>query len=132
VDRTLNQSGEVNEGVVLIIKHDGRPQKHLFYITNIGEDDVILGYPFLEAANPNINWEKGELDGTTILITTKAYQEQNQGMKKPMWLAKTTMATQFAMEAASSKKREWHDFIPMQYHQFKKVFLESASERFPE
>jgi gag-polyprotein putative aspartyl protease len=132
VDGTLNQSGEVKEGVILIIKHDRKPRKHLFYITNIGEDDVILGYPFLEAANPIINWEKGKLDGMTILITTKAHQEQSQGTKRPMWLAKTTMATQFAMEAASSKKKEWHDFVPKQYHQFKKVFLESASEQFPE
>jgi hypothetical protein len=91
-----------------------------------------LGYPFLEAANPVINWEKGELDRTTILISTKAHQEQSQGTKRPMWLAKTTMATQFTMEVASSKKKEWHDFVPKQYHQFKKVFLESASEQFPE
>jgi Reverse transcriptase (RNA-dependent DNA polymerase)/Aspartyl protease len=132
VDGTLNQSGEVKKGVTLIIKHNGRPQKHLFYITNIGEDDIILGYPFLEATNPIVNWTKGELDGMTILITTKAHQEQNQETKVPIWLAKTTMATQFAMEVASSKKREWHDFIPKQYHQFKKVFLESASEWFPE
>ena len=55
VDGTLNQSGEVKEGVTLIIKHNGQPQKHLFYITNIGEDDIILGYPFLEAANPAID-----------------------------------------------------------------------------
>jgi hypothetical protein len=36
------------------------------------------------------------------------------------------------MEAASTKKREWHNFIPSQYHKFKKAFLESASEQFPE
>jgi hypothetical protein len=36
------------------------------------------------------------------------------------------------MEVASTKKREWHDFIPNQYHRFKKAFLESASEWFPE
>jgi predicted aspartyl protease len=69
VDETLNQSGEVKEGVTLIVKHNGQPQKHLFYITNIGEDDIILGYPFLEAANPTIDWNKGEIDGTTILIS---------------------------------------------------------------
>jgi hypothetical protein len=36
------------------------------------------------------------------------------------------------MEAASSKKREWHNFVPSQYHKFKKAFLESTSEGFPE
>jgi hypothetical protein len=37
------------------------------------------------------------------------------------------------MEVASTKKkREWYDFVPSQYHKFKKAFLESASEQFPE
>jgi hypothetical protein len=45
----------VTEGVVLIVKHNGKPQKHLFYVANIGVDDIILGYPFLEAANPRIS-----------------------------------------------------------------------------
>jgi hypothetical protein len=48
MDGTLNQSGEVTKGVILIIKHNGKPQKHLFYVANIGEDNIILGYPFLE------------------------------------------------------------------------------------
>jgi hypothetical protein len=38
-------------------------------------------------------------------------------------------ATQLAIEAASTKKKkEWYDFVPSQYHKFKKAFLESASE----
>jgi hypothetical protein len=124
----MNQSGEVTEGVNLIVKHNGRPQKHLFYVANIGEDDLILGYPFLEATNPEINWTEGTLKGTIILLTAKSHREQSTGNTQPMWLARTTTATQLAMEAASMKKREWHDFIPRQYHKFKKAFLESASE----
>jgi hypothetical protein len=79
VDGTLNQSGEVTEGVILVIKHNGKPQKHLFYVANIGEDDLILGYPFLEAANPEINWKEGTMEGTIILLTTKSHQEQLTG-----------------------------------------------------
>jgi hypothetical protein len=55
VDGTLNLSGEVTEGVTLVVKYNGKPQKHLFYVANIGEDDLILGYPFLKAADPNIS-----------------------------------------------------------------------------
>jgi hypothetical protein len=84
VDGTLNQSGEVKEGVILIIKHNGQPQKYPFYITNIGDDNIILGYPFLEAANPMVDWKQGELNGTMILITTKAHQEQDQGNRIPI------------------------------------------------
>jgi predicted aspartyl protease len=128
VDGTLNQSGEVIEGVILIIKHNGKPQKHLFYVANIGEDDLILGYPFLEAANPEINWKEGTMEGTIILLTTKSHQEQLTGGTRPIWLAKTTTATQLAMNATSTKKREWYEFVPNRYHKFKKAFLESASE----
>jgi hypothetical protein len=73
VDGTLNQSGEVTEGVTLVIKYNGKPQKHLFYVTNIGEDDLILGYPFLEAADPEISRKEGTINGTIILLTTKSY-----------------------------------------------------------
>jgi hypothetical protein len=79
VDGTLNQSGEVTEGVILIVKYNGKPQKHLFYMANIGEDDLILGYPFLKAANPKISWTKGTIEGTIIPLTTKSHQEQLTG-----------------------------------------------------
>jgi hypothetical protein len=36
------------------------------------------------------------------------------------------------MEVAFMKKRDWYNFVPSQYHKFKKAFLESASEPFPE
>jgi hypothetical protein len=132
VDGTLNQSGEVTEGVVLIFKYNGEPQRHLFYVTNIGEDDIILGYLFLEATNPKISWKEGTMEGTMILLAVKSHQEQLVGSKWPIWLAKTTTATQLAMKAAFSKKREWYNFVLSWYHKFKKAFLESASERFPE
>jgi predicted aspartyl protease len=128
MDGTLNQSGEVTEGVTLVVKHNGKPRRHLFYMANIGKDDLILGYPFLEATDPIINWKEGTIDGTIILLTTKSHQQQESGERRPLWLAKTTTATQLAMEAALTKKKEWHDFVPKKYHKFKKVFLESASE----
>jgi hypothetical protein len=132
VDGMLNQSGEVMEGVILVIKYNGKPQKHLFYVANIGEDNIILGYPFLKAANPEINWKEGEVKGTVILLSTQSYQEKLIKDKQPIWLAKTMTATQLAMEANSTKKKKWHNFIPKQYYKFKKVFLESASKQFPE
>jgi hypothetical protein len=101
-------------------------------VANIGEDDIILGYPFLKATNPKISWKEGTLEGTIILLMVQSHQEQLLGNKQPIWLAKTTTATQLAMEAASSKKREWHNFVSSWYHKFKKAFLESASEWFPE
>jgi hypothetical protein len=63
VDRTINQAGKTTTGVRLMVQYQGKPQEHLFFVTNIGENDVILGYPFFEAATPHINWKMGELTG---------------------------------------------------------------------
>jgi hypothetical protein len=104
VDGTLNQSGEVTKGVILIIKYNRKPQKYLFYVANIREDDLILGYLFLEAANPRMNWTEETIEGTIILLTTKSHQVQLMRSTQPIWLAKTTTATQLAINAASMKK----------------------------
>ena len=40
---------------------------HAFFVTDIGPDDFILGYPFLEANAPIIDWPQAKVeDGTTI------------------------------------------------------------------
>ena len=51
--------GKITHGVIFDIKYDGVPRKHMFYIADIGVDDLILGYPFFEAAEPRINWKEG-------------------------------------------------------------------------
>ena len=43
-------------------------QSHLqtFYITALGMDHAILGYPWLRAFNPQVDWEKGRILGPEI------------------------------------------------------------------
>ena len=40
-----------------------------FYITDLGQDQVILGYPWLRESNPHIDWSKGTFDGDIRLET---------------------------------------------------------------
>jgi len=40
---------------------------HQFLVANIDEDDIILGYPFFKAANPQINWIQGQLEEEIII-----------------------------------------------------------------
>jgi len=47
-------------------------------------------------------------------------------------IAKTTVASQLAQDAADKKKRTWQEIVPEQYHQHGKVFSEEASEHFPD
>ena len=40
------------------------------YITNIGEDDFILGYPWFQGFNPDIDWANNQLKGPQVKIKT--------------------------------------------------------------
>jgi hypothetical protein len=41
------------------ICHEDHNETHRLLVADIGEDDIILGYPFFEAANPLIDWPIG-------------------------------------------------------------------------
>jgi hypothetical protein len=103
MDGTLNQSGEIMDTIILLVKHNGRPMRHLFFVANIASDDLILGYPFFEDANPSILWKEGKLKGTLMLATVQTTEDHVD--KIPLWLRKATTATQLAAEEAARKKK---------------------------
>ena len=55
VDSTPNKSGEILEAVDLLVNNNGQKASHAFFVANIGCNDLILGYPFFEASNPNVD-----------------------------------------------------------------------------
>jgi hypothetical protein len=44
-----------------MIQYNDAITLHQFLVVDIGEDNLILGYPFFEAANPVIDWKEGTL-----------------------------------------------------------------------
>jgi len=56
VDGTNNKAGQILEAVDLMVNNNGEQALHTFYVADIGQDDFILGYPFLEASNPDVDW----------------------------------------------------------------------------
>jgi len=155
VDRTSNKAGQILEAVDLMVNNNREQALHTFYVANIGQDDFILGYPFLEASNPDIDWHNGCIDGFTTISTAKAnnWQPILKGTRQlettPIWvwsipgweegdevwlqtkIAKTTVASQLAQDAADKKKCTWQEIVPERYHHHRKVFSKEASEWFP-
>ncbi|KAI0291371.1 hypothetical protein B0F90DRAFT_1649530, partial [Multifurca ochricompacta] len=41
------------------ITTNNKTQQHRFYVASIGMDDMILGYPWFAANNPQIDWTEG-------------------------------------------------------------------------
>jgi hypothetical protein len=48
----------------------------MFYITNLGEDRTLLGFPWFAAFNPDIDWMKGTMDNLPIHIYSQVAASQ--------------------------------------------------------
>jgi len=155
VDGTDNKAGQILEAVDLTVNNNREQALHAFYVADIGQDDFILGYPFLEASNPDVDWRNDRIDGFTTISIAKAnnwrpiLKGTRQVETTPIWvrsipgweegdevwlqtrIAKTTVASQLAQDAADKKKCTWQEIVPERYHCHGKVFSEEASERFP-
>jgi hypothetical protein len=86
-----------------------------FYLTSLGNDRMILGYPFLWYFNPTIDWRTAKLKGqiTIEMLTQKAIQKKVQDWtnvnRHPKWSqviqAWKTMTTQVWAHQAQEQKK---------------------------
>jgi hypothetical protein len=136
VDGTHNQAGLIEESVHLYIdRGDERVQTQL-HVTNLGKDRLILGYPWLEAFNPEINWAEGKLLGPwTTLKTTGAVAQEHVNevyeiQRMAMQARKTTIAQKMA-KAFKTDKPKNDALVPAEYRRHVKVFSGKEAERFP-
>ena len=72
VDGTKNNIGNVTHAAILRIHYQGKNTKHTFYVIDLGDDHMLLGMPFLKAANPHINWTHSEFKGKVYALTADA------------------------------------------------------------
>ena len=62
IDSTHNKSGTIRESVNLLVWVGDRRHEMRFLITDLGEDEIVLGYPWLAAFQPRIDWKNATLD----------------------------------------------------------------------
>jgi hypothetical protein len=62
VDGTPNKQGTITQYVDIYLTIHERKKKHRFFVTGLGNQQLILGYPWLKEENPLINWDKGTLE----------------------------------------------------------------------
>ena len=60
VDRTLNKTGTITFYMDLTIEIDGRITDIQLLVTGLGNQRIVLGFPYLNENNPDINWKTGE------------------------------------------------------------------------
>jgi hypothetical protein len=151
IDGTNNRAGMILDYVDLNVQSGDKGTKMRFLVTNLGLEDLILGYPWLAYFEPKFSWKEGVIDTThlpviirslswhqttqtTISNTTTAQivteplsnQEKDQIVQEleEECSSGRGMATQFAQEAQQyTQKVE----IPPEYQRHARVFDEEAS-----
>ena len=68
VDKTENRSGQITHYVDLKITRGMQVQIQWFYVTNLGTNRFILGFPWLYEFNPEINWRQHTANGLPLYI----------------------------------------------------------------
>ena len=64
VDGTPNEAGAIKEVVTVVLQYSGHKERATFAVTKLGNQDMILGYTWLEEHNPEINWRTKEVEMT--------------------------------------------------------------------
>ena len=72
IDGSKNTIGEVTYDMVLRINYQEEDVDHHFFIIDLGTDDMIIGYPFLEVSNSQLNWKTGKFPGEILAFTPDA------------------------------------------------------------
>ncbi len=132
-----NQAGEITHYITLDIQTRGVQKTIQFLITNIGNKDIILGYPWMAAFEPQFTWKNGVINEKELPIILRSVNPftpgkdliiaRCKGTEEDSRLAATT-STELAIQAQQyTKKVE----VPTEYQQFVKVFSEQESKRFP-
>ena len=59
VDGTENKKGRITSFVQLDLTINGRTTTTQLMVTGLGKQKIILGFPWLNEHNPNIDWKTG-------------------------------------------------------------------------
>jgi len=137
IDNTANQAGDITHYTTLDIQTGGVQKTIQFLVTNIGNEDVILGYPWMAAFEPKFTWKHGTINEKELPIILWSVNPSIPG-KGPIIAqirstegdcqGQATTSTELAIKAQQCTKKVE---VPTEYQQFAKVFSEEDSKRYP-
>jgi len=74
VDRLNNKAGQITHSCQLELTYGSKNMQQQFFISDLGQDQALLGYLFLQEFNPQVDWTKGKLrEAKGIIIQQNTY-----------------------------------------------------------
>jgi hypothetical protein len=124
VDRTQNHHRQITHHTDLEVRMGDQTRTMCFFLTNLGEQKVILGYPWFAAVQPIIDWAKGWIAYEQLPVVIKAKIRQTP--------TKVCTAAASDRQTLASKLAEKHATqplpIPSKYRRHTFVFSEAESK----
>ena len=81
VDGTENKKGLIKSYVDLEFHLGEKKFSERFYITGLGKQKIILGFPWLHKHNPIIDWKKGEISWKPLKIDWRRLVEKGRQIR---------------------------------------------------
>ena len=141
VDGTPNKQEAIQFYTILEVQTGDQRKRMAFFCTELGGQNLILGYPWFSAIQPRVDWAKGWLDygHLPIVIRTSnarlaTWTKRQINKPRPTKIARMapaekrqTLASKLAEEFSQPKLAT----LPEEYRRHTKVFSEKEAQRFP-
>ena len=134
VDKTPNKAGDLQYYTDLKVQTGTQRTNLQFFLTNLGENKAILGYPWFAAVQPKIDWKRGWIDHSQLpIILRSADAAKARFVPRTINRPRPTQADQiFIGRVVIGEPRDKPNLkIPRQYQSFSRVFSEDTSHEFP-
>jgi hypothetical protein len=146
IDNTTNKSGMITHYLDLNVCTNGIHKQMRFLVTDIGNEEVLLGYPWLATFEPKFNWRSAVIDKHILPIIISSINPQNlkqhstittgisEGEKQSIVRQLEAechvqgVATDLAIQAGAEQKQAK---LPKEYQEFVRLFSDKAADRFP-
>jgi hypothetical protein len=77
IDGTMNRAGKLTHYVDLDVRTGKRDKQMRFLITDLGNEDLILGYPWLSEFKPKFSWKDAVIDVANLPIAIRSLDWKN-------------------------------------------------------
>jgi hypothetical protein len=137
VDGTVNKKGDIQFYVDLEVRTGEKRTNMRFFLTDLGPQRMILGYPWFAAIQPRIDWAKGWINYAQLPVVVKTPQAQQAQITRCMTTIQRKQARQIARlhsikQTKASQLAEQHlskekPTLPPPYQRHEQVFSEKRA-----
>jgi hypothetical protein len=146
IDGTQNKGGLLNEYIDLDIQTKHIHKEMRFLVTDLGGEDIILGYPWLSMFEPQITWQTATINVSALPIVIRTVNpcieriapvivrtlSQTEATKIVQELLEMTTIRTTATDLAIAARKDAPIIeLPHEYQHHARIFSDEEAQHFP-